>query len=284
MESALKATVRWSIFVLAVAATTAWVVLSFTYLNRLGWDGILSLEPGALASTLAAVAGPPAALWLVLIVVAQQQELSLLRKAVLDLGIAVKRGQDQGEISSRTLIDLTTATGRAVTKDTVTIALDDLASHAAVIAERLGVLDGDALDLAWARHGAGDRWSLLRPFVDRAEQEKDFSTRLQEAIKADGLSQLAAQAFVSRMDLLRNVHADGSDQRLLLQILEDGPLAQVERLFTQSVDRQAQGSEEASPAPASETPPDAIETDETASMTDRLGPQPTLFPAGSKAG
>ena len=284
MESALKATVRWSIFVLAVAATTAWLVLSFTYLNRLGWDGILSLEPGALASTLAAVAGPPAALWLVLIVVAQQQELSLLRKAVLDLGVAVKRGQDQGEISSRTLIELTTATGRAVTKDTITIALDDLASHAAVIAERLGVMDRDALDLAWARHGAGDRWSMLRPFVDRATQENDFSNRLQEAITADGVSQLAAQAFVRRMDLLRSVHADGTDQELLSQILEDGPLAQVERLFTHSLDRQAQGSKEDSPSPVTDLAQDVSASEEEATMTDRLGPQPTLFPAGSKAG
>ncbi len=284
MESTLKATVRWSIFVLAVAATTAWVVLSFTYLNRLGWDGILSLEPGALASTLAAVAGPPAALWLVLVVVAQQQEMSLLRKVVLDLGIALKRGQDQGEISSRTLIELTTATGRAVTKDTVTIALDDLASHAAVIAERLGVMDRDALDLAWARHGAGDRWSLLRPFVDRAAQENDFSSRLRDAVKADGLSQLAAQAFVNRMVLLRNVHADGTDQRLLLQILEDGPLAQVERLFSQSLNRQDTVMAGEDSSPASDLPPAETDSEQAATMADRLGPQPTLFPAGSQTG
>ena len=287
METALKATLRWSIFVLAVAATTAWVVLGFTYLNRLGWDGILSLEPGALAATLAAVAGPPAALWLVLVVVAQQQEMSLLRKALLDLGVAVRRAQEQGEISSRTLIELTSATGRSVTKDAVSIALDDLASHAAVIAERLGVLDHDALDLAWARHGAGDRWALLRPFVDRAAQEDDFNDRLKDAVAADGLSQLAAQAFVNRLGLLRTVHADGADQRFLLQILEDGPLAQVERLFERSLQDQSKNSESKSQAEgmtAGDTMTAVAELDQTATLADRLGPQPTLFPASSKTG
>ncbi len=284
MENSIKAALRWSVFVLAVAATTAWVVLSFTYLNRLGWDGILSLEPGALAATLAAVAGPPAALWLVLVVIAQQHELGLLRKAVFDLGLAVRRGQDQAEINSRTLIELTSATARSAAKDSVHIALDDLASHAAVVAERLGVLDGESLDLAWVRHGAGDRWALIRPFIIRAGQESDFTDRLKAALDQDGLAKMAAAAFVRRLESLRQDHIGTGDQKLLSQILEDGPLAQIERLFgLPTPTPETAGPSDSESAPSEDSEP-ASDTSDAPTLADRLGPQPTLFPAGSQTG
>lgn len=284
MDNSIKAAFRWLVFVLAVAATTAWVVLSFTYLNRLGWDGILSLEPGALAATLAAVAGPPAALWLVLVVIAQQQELSLLRKTVLDLGVAVRRGQDHAEISSRTLIELTSATTRGAAKDSVHIALDDLASHAAVVAERLGVLDGEGLDLAWARHGAGDRWALIRPFIVRASEEKDFGDRLTNALNQDGPAKVAAAAFIHRLKSLRHDHIGVGDQKLLSQILEDGPLAQIERLFDGVQNDEPMADQDVVESSSEDSPELESENADVTTLADRLGPQPTLFPAGTKTG
>lgn len=282
MDKPLKAAIRWAVFVIAVAVTTAWVVLSVTYLYRLGWDGILSLEPGALAAILAAVAGPPAAVWLVLVVIAQQQELGLLHKAVLDLGLALRRGQDQAETNGRALIELTTAMGQMVAKESVRMALDDLASHAAVVAERLGVLDGARLEKAWARYGAGDRWALIHPFVERAGQESDFESRLRAALYEDSPSKVAAAAFVRGLESLRQDHVGSGDQKLLSQILDDGPAAQVESLFGSSDILQASSVEAGEALQESALADAAPEDVEAATMADRLGPQPTLFPAGSQ--
>ena len=282
METALKATLRWGVFVLAVAATTAWVVLSFTYLNRLGWDGLLSLEPGALASTLAAVAAPPAALWLVLVVVAQQQELSLLRRAILDLSVALRRGQDHVEANGRTLLELAAASERREAQHGIFVALDDLASHAALIAERLGVIDSAGLDLAWARYGAGDRWALLRPFLDRAALEENFGDRLIQALGQDAPARLAADAFVRRAKALRGDESNAGEQILLRQILDDGPIAQVDRLFALVSSSATGGNGHTEPRLSQDGSQVLSNSEETEIMADRLGPQPTLFPAGSQ--
>lgn len=281
METVIKTVLRWGVFVLAVAATTAWIVLSFTYLNRLGWYGILSLEPGALASTLAAVAAPPAALWLVLMVVAQQQELTLLRKMVVDLGLTMRRGQDQAEVNGRALLELAAAAGRSATKDALSIALDDLSSQAATVAEHLGVLDSDSLDLAWARYGAGDCWALLNPFLTRATNEADFAERLTKALVQDGPAQVSAKSFVRCVQTLRSHDHGVGDQRLLLQILDDGPIAQVGRLLASvSLSTDEPQADEVQ-SRAQNLKDEGAETEGDA-MADRLGPQPTLFPAGSR--
>ena len=268
MESKVKSILRWGVFVFAVAITTGWLVLCFAYLSRLGWDGLMSLEPGALAATLAAAAGPPVALWLILVVTAQRQELADLRRAVLDFGMAIRRGQDHAETHGRALLEVSAASRRQAAQDGFTVALDDLASHAAVVAERLGVLDADGLALAWGRYGSGDRWALLRPFLDRASTENDFSDRLAEALKGDAMSQLAAGAFMRRLGLMRAAGGIPGEQRLIHEILEDGPVAQVGRLF----------AGEASVTGASDPG-----GDQAASIEDRLGPQPTLFQPESKS-
>lgn len=270
MENKIKSILHWGVFVIAVAATTGWLVLCFAYLMRLGWDGLLSLEPGALAATLAAAAGPPVALWLILVVTAQRQELVGLRQAVLDFGLAIRRGQDHAETNGRALLEVTAATRRQAAQDGLKVALDDLASHAAIVAERLGVLDPDGLDMAWARHGAGDRWALLRPFLDRAALEDDFGDRLAGALNEDALAKLAAAAFVRRLDLMTAPDGIPTEQKLLHEIIADGPVVQVARLFSVGV--------------ANDVDADDDDTDvEAASMDDRLGPQPTLFHPESKS-
>lgn len=271
MESALKTVLKWGVFITAVAVTTGWLVLSFAYLSRFGWDGLLSLEPGDLAATLAAAAGPPVALWLVLLVASQKQELTTLRKVVLDLGMALRRGQEQAETGSRALLELTSASERQAAKDGLYLALDDLTSNAAIVAERLGVLDLDGLDMAWARYGSGDRWAFFRPFLDRAAVESDFVDRLSSALDEDAQANLAAQTYIRRLGQLRSPDGPTSQQKLIFEILEDGPVSQVGRLFA-----------------GEQT---GVETDvgrsdaegDVESMDDRLGPQPTLFQPQSKS-
>jgi hypothetical protein len=278
MEKTLKTLLRWSVFVIAVAVTTGWLILCASYLTRMGWDGLLSLEPGDLAALLAAAAGPPVALWLILVVVAQQQDLTILRRAVLDMGFAMRRSQEQVESQSRALLEASAASRRQAAQDLLPVVLDDLAGSAAVVAERLGVLTRDDVDLAWARHGAGDRSALLRPFVARAHSEDDFAVRLNEALAGDLQSKLAAEAFVNRVDGLRSEGQDAFPLKLVSDLFEDGPVSQVYALFSGAgstrqpvVSDNADGIESAN----------AAEADEEDDMNDRLGPQPTLFPAAS---
>lgn len=276
MESGLKTVLRWGVFALAVAVTTGWLVLSFAYLSRFGWDGLLSLSPGDLAASLSAAAGPPVALWLVLMVVSQKQELTTLRKVVIDLGVALRRGQEQAEIGSRALIELTSASERQAAQDGLALALDDLTSSAAVVAERLGVLDADGLDLAWARYGSGDRWAFLRPFLDRAAAEGDFAERLARALDDDVQAKLSAQGYTRRLSQLRSDNGVPAQQKLLNEILEDGPVAQVGRLFSPQEPATDQPDE------TSDVSADGV-TEDIDSMDDRLGPQPTLFQPQSKS-
>ncbi len=269
MERKVKSALRLFVFILAVAITTGWVVLCSGYLNRLGWDGLLSLDPGPLAATLAAGAGPPVALWLILMVIGQRQELAELQKGLVDFAMVLRRGQDQAEINGRALFELTAASQRGAAQDGFALILDDLISHAAVVAERLGVLDSDGLDMAWARYAAGDRWALLRPFLDRSLAEEDFESRLRMALSEDAQSRLAADAFLRRLEMLRSKDGVPQAQKMIQEVLEDGPVAQVARLLQQT----------------SEFLDDSQNDMATTldSMDDRLGPQPTLFQPDSKS-
>ncbi len=274
MENAVKTILRWGVFVIAVAVTTGWLILCFAYLTRLGWDGLLSLEPGDLAALLAAAAGPPVVLWLTLTVMAQQRQLTTLRRAVLDMGYSLRRGLEQGEAQSRVLIESQAASQRDAASTLVPVALDDLASQVAVVAERLGVLSGDDLDLAWARHGAGDRNALMRPFTQRAASESDFSDRLRSAIASDPQSKEAAVTFLRQVDAMRAEARDQSGMKVLSKTLDEGPLAQVYALFSGAAE-DAFGEdpvESSAPAPVPADDPD---------IADRLGPQPNLFPGAS---
>ncbi|MEQ9445667.1 MAG: hypothetical protein RJS98_08890 [Rhodospirillaceae bacterium] len=269
MERKVKSALRLFVFVLAVAVTTGWVVLCFGYLNRLGWDGLLSLDPGPLAATLAAGAGPPVALWLILMVIGQRQELADLQKGLVDFALVLRRGQDQAEINGRALLELTAASHRSAAQDGLALILDDITSHAAVVAERLGVLDPDGIDMAWARYGAGDRWALIRPFLDRSLAEDDFESRLRMALNDDVQSRLAADAFLRRLEMLRSKDGLPHAQKMIQEVLEDGPMAQVARFF-----QQTSGG-------LGELENDTSNTLD--SIDDRLGPQPTLFQPDSKS-
>jgi hypothetical protein len=195
---------------------------------------------------------------------------------VLDFGLAIRRGQDHAESQRRALLEISAASQRQAAKDGLAVTLDDLASHASVVAERLGVLEPDGIAQAWERYGSGDRWALMRPFIARAAAETDFGDRLAGALKGDAVSQLAANAFVRGLDLLRGDGVAG-EQKLIHEILEDGPVAQVGRLFT----KEAAVVAESDGSNADEDQADNG-GDQSVSIEDRLGPQPTLFQPESK--
>ena len=232
MRTSVKTIIRWAVFVLAVAMTTGWFVFCIAYLNRLGWNSILSLDPSDFAVILASVAGPPVALWLVLTVVTQQQEINALSDTIVDFSNMLLKQTGQAEANGRALLELTSASQRLAMSDGLTLILNDLSSSASVVADRTGVLQGDDLELAWVKYDSGDCWSLIRPFIDRASLEEGFSERLKNAILSDLPSRNAAISFVSNIEALQSGALILPEQKLLKKLISQGPLDQVRSLFT----------------------------------------------------
>ena len=169
-----KSIFRWILFFVAVTLTTFWIVLTGAYLARLGWNGILSLDPTSLAMILIAISSPPLILWLILAFLTQQNEITGFRDIMLDLVNLMHRQFEQSEASVKILLELSSSSRRQFVKDGLSLILNDLSSNIAIIGDRTGVLTGDNLDLAWAKYGAGDIWALMRPFVDRLSLEEGF--------------------------------------------------------------------------------------------------------------
>lgn len=136
-----------ALFIAAVAATTAWVIFSIVYLARLGWAAVIGLPIGDMASLMAAVGGPLAALWLAVAVIDQRRELR-------------------------------TVSGGATA---IHLLLQDLAGHTAALGLRLNVIKPDAVDVCWARFSAGDFGAFARPFMDLAGQHPELGVRAAEA-------------------------------------------------------------------------------------------------------
>lgn len=228
-----RAVFRWILFFFSVTLTTIWLVLCGAYLMRLGWNGILSLEPSALALILTASASPPLLMWLVLVVLTQQNEIVNFREILLELTHLMRRQFEQSEANVKVLLEMTSSSRRQFVKDGLSIILNDLSSNVAIVADRTGVLSGDNLDLAWAKYGAGDCWSLMRPFVDRASLEQGFDLQLKNAIMSDQPSMVAASAFVRRVDSLYSENLITTrEQKILFDILKDSPLEKVVKLLS----------------------------------------------------
>ena len=227
-----KSIFRWILFFAAVTLTTFWIVLTGAYLARLGWNGILSLDPTSLAMILIAISSPPLILWLILAFLTQQNEITGFRDIMLDLVNLMHRQFEQSEASVKILLELSSSSRRHFVKDGLSLILNDLSSNIAIIGDRTGVLTGDNLDLAWAKYGAGDIWALMRPFVDRLSLEEGFDIQLRNAILSDKTSMIAAALFVKRSESIFEENlVTTAEQKILFDLLQDGPLEKLKFLL-----------------------------------------------------
>ncbi len=227
-----KSIFRWILFFVAVTLTTFWIVLTGAYLVRLGWNGILSLDPTSLAMILIAISSPPLILWLILAFLTQQNEITGFRDIMLDLVNLMHRQFEQSEASVKILLELSSSSRRQFVKDGLSLILNDLSSNIAIIGDRTGVLTGDNLDLAWAKYGAGDIWALMRPFVDRLSLEEGFDIQLRNAILSDKTSMIAAALFVKRSESIFEENlVTTAEQKILFDLLQDGPLEKLKFLL-----------------------------------------------------
>ena len=106
--------------------------------------------------------------------------------------------------------------------------LRDLAASAAALAERLGVIRHQDIDITWARFGSGDVGAFVRPFLTYAVSHPEIGDRLAEAAARDPVVAAALQSYVRRFERLTAV----LDDKLVRDVLEEGRARQCAfRLF-----------------------------------------------------
>lgn len=228
-----------ALFAVAGALTSAWLSAVVVYVSdSVGWSNLLTLPPTDLAAFTAGAFGPMAALWLVVAYVqtglgARRQE-QILR---LMAGQA-RRSSDQMESQVRTLIHMQAESRRRSVIDGMDLVLKDLNGQAAVLAERLGMISQDEADTLWARIISGDVWAFAYAFVTRADAYPEFPDLLAERLSQDDISTSALQIFLRRYDLLIDSFREENADKLVRNVLEDGPLARLDTLL-RKVDQRA---------------------------------------------
>ncbi len=225
--------------IFAVALSTLWAVVVGAYVSAHGgFGGLLQLPPFELAVVTAAIRAtrsdwllPLAALWLVVMVASQQRALTLFARRLGELTLQNRQSLQQAESQARTLTQLQAQGAKLQALDTRRLALGDMASSAAVLAERLGVMNRDTVNTSWARYGAGDVNVFVQAFLAFSASHPDIAVRMGEAVARDQVAAAALATFVRRYDQIAT--ATGED-KLAGDILADGALGRGFRLFRQA--------------------------------------------------
>jgi hypothetical protein len=215
-------------FVIIVAVSTAWIVAVLVLLSRTSFDAIAQLPLTDLSALVVAAAGPLIGLWLIASVLEQRRELRELRRRLSEMSAQSRQSLQQAETQSRALLEMESQLKRSLATDTRRLALQDLASHAAILGERLGIFKADDIDVAWARFGSGDTGAFVQPFLSYATRHPELTERMGEAVSRDVLARVALSGFVRRYERLVSAV---SDDKLALETLEEGPLGQGYRIF-----------------------------------------------------
>jgi len=219
-------------FVIAVTVTTIWVVMVGAYFRNIGWDGFLALSPAELAVVMAGAGGPLAALWLFIAILEQRRGVAQLVIRLVEMTAQSRQSVQQAEGQTRALLELQAQAARVQLAETRKLVLQDLASNAATLAERLGVLNRADIDTAWTRFGSGDIHVFVQSFLNFSASHPDISERMAEAVSRDSVARTALSNFVRRYDRMTS----STDDRTLLEILDEGALGRGYRLFLKADD------------------------------------------------
>ena len=221
-------------FILAVAFSLAWIVFVVSYAQRLGWAGLMALEPVDFAAYLAGAAGPVAALWLFVAVFEQGRAVDRLQGRLAEMMALSRHSLQQAESQTRTLVQFQAQAGQGASLEARRLAFDDLAANAAVLAERLGVTSRESSAAAWTRYGAGDVTVFVQAFLSFAVSHPDIAERMAEAVARDTLARTALAAFVRGYERLLTTL---SDDKLARDVVEEGALGRAFRLFKAADER-----------------------------------------------
>lgn len=220
------------LFTLAGAVSSIWLGTVVLYINStMGWEGLLTLPPTDIALYLAATFGPLAALWLIIgffYIAAQGQRQE---QVLQTLASQARRNAEQTEAQVRTLIEMQAESRRRSMLGGMDLVIKDMNGQAALLAERLGMVSEPEADGLWARTVSGDLWAFAHAFLIRAAAYPDFADMLAERLAGDTVCSGALQTFLRRYDQLSEGFRENEADRLMRQVLEDGPLARLQVLF-----------------------------------------------------
>ncbi len=216
-------------FILAIAATTLWIVVIVLFVRDVGGIAALrGLTPSDLAILITAAGGPLAALWLFMGVLEQRRAMHHFTRRMAEMAMQNRQSLQQAESQTRTLMQLQAHSARAQILETRRLALQDMAASVSVLAERLGVMNRDSAHAAWMRYGAGDVNVFVQAFLSFAVSHPDIAERMAEAVVRDAVAGAALAAFVRRFERLS---AASVDDKMAVEIFDDGALGRAYRLF-----------------------------------------------------
>lgn len=206
---------------LASVATVLWVFGAWSAVVPA--DGLAALTAEAVPAALAAVAAPPAILWLALTVWTAAVTARRSERAMRAVLHHTRRSTEQSEVQVRTLLQMQEDSRRARMLEGLDEALADLRCSLALIAERTGLLSADDTELAWARTAAGDRWAFANAFLTPWAYQSDLPEILGERVAQAPEAAAALQTYLRRWRRLLAVLSENEADKLLRETLEDGP-------------------------------------------------------------
>ncbi|MQX35424.1 hypothetical protein [Roseospira navarrensis] len=216
----------------ALILSVAWIGIVRGYVSDgPGWDALTAGTPADLALFGAAAAAPLAALWLVaafvLIAIGLAQTQAEMRAA------RYQAMRTTGEIEAlvRTTIEMQEQSRRQSFLSGVDLALKDLNSHAGLVTGRLGILSPEESEYLWAMNAAGDPWAFSHALLARAGEQPDFADRMAERVAADEVAAASLHRFLRRYERLLALARDHDADKLVREVLEDGPLDRLFMLF-----------------------------------------------------
>jgi len=221
---------------LAVALTlsVAWIALVWDYVNRTpGWDALQSAPPVEFATFLASVAAPLAALWLVAAFMLTALALFQTQADVRTTQRQAVRTAQEIETLVRTSIEMQEQARRQSFLNGAELALKDLNSQAGMITSRLGVLNAEETEYLWALNAAGDPWAFCHALLERSELQNDFVDLVAHRVAGDEVASAALQRFLRRYERLLTLTKEYDADKLVREVLEDGPLDRLYTLFQQ---------------------------------------------------
>ncbi len=209
-----------------------WLILIARYVHGgPGWDNLMASHPTDFAVFLAASAAPLAALWLIVGALLHVLALGGMRAAIRDTERQALRTSGDIESLIRTSIEMQEQARRQSFLNGAEMAIKDLNSQAGLIAGRIDILSAQETEYLWALNAAGDPWAFCHAVLERTRHDSGFMELMARRVADDDVSSAALQRFLRRYDRLVTLAQDHDADRLVREVLEDGPMDRLYVVF-----------------------------------------------------
>jgi len=195
-----------------------------------GWENLLASHPTDFSVFLAAVGAPLGALWLVAAFVLLAIGQGRLQAALVRAHWQAGRTTEEIEALVRTSIEMQEQARRQSFLSGVDLALKDLNSQAGMIVGRLGILAAEDTEYLWALNAAGDPWAFCHALLERSIAP-GFVEDVADRVVGDEVALAGLHRFLRRYERLLALAREYDADKLVCEVLEDGPLDRVHALF-----------------------------------------------------